>query len=138
MLEGLKGEKRLNDPGFHVKGARAKGFAGGDAEGHAGEGSGGIHRVVMAKDEELAIGAGRGGRPDNAQVMATLFLLEDFDEGAPKPPLTCEKATAAVCRLLFEAGGLKKGKLAKRAEHISKTRPQEPKKSPRQRGPGHA
>ena len=138
MLEGLKGEKRLNDPGFHVKGARAKGFAGSDAERHAGERPRRIDGVVMTEDEELAIGAGRGGRPDNAQVMATLFLLEDFDEGAPKPPLTCEKATAAVCRLLFEAGGLKKGKLAKRAEHISKTRPQEPKKSPRQRGPGHA
>ena len=91
----------------------------------------------MTEDQELATGAGSGGRPNNAQVIATLFLLEDFHQGAAKHPLLREKATAAVCWRLFEAGGLQLGQFAKRAEHIPKTRPQERQKSLRQRGRGH-
>ena len=137
MLEGLKREKRLNDAGFHIKGAWAKGFAGSDAERHAGKRPRRIDGVVVTEDQELAIGAGSGGRPDNAQVIATLFLLEDFHQRAANHPLLREKATAAVRRLLFEAGGLQKGQFAKRAEHISETRPQERQKRLRQRGRGH-
>lgn len=137
MLEGLKSEKCLNDAGFHIKRAWAKGFAGSDAERHARERPRRIDGVVMTEDEELAIGAGSGGRPDNAQVIATSFLLEDFHQGAAKHPLIREKATAAVGWWLFKAGGLQKGQFAKRAEHIPETRPQERQKSLRQRGRGH-
>ena len=137
MLEGFKSEKRLNDAGFHIEGAWAKGFPGSDAERHAGERPGRIDGVVMTEDEKLAIDAGSGRRPDHAQVIATLFLLEDFHQGAAKHPLIREKAAAAVRWRLFKAGGLKKGQFAKRAEHIPETRPQERQKSLRQRGRGH-
>ena len=78
MPESLKSEKRLNDTSLHVKGAWAKGSPGSDAERHAPECTGGIDGVVMAENKELARGAGSGGRPDNPQMIATLFLLEDL------------------------------------------------------------
>jgi hypothetical protein len=79
----------------------------------------------MAEDEELASGAGSGGRPEHPQVIATLFLLEGLHKGSTKHPLIREKSAAAVRGLFFKARRFEKGELAKRAEHIFETRPQE-------------
>jgi len=78
----------------------------------------------MAENEKLAVGTRGRGRPDNAQVITTVFLLEDLHERATKHPLVREKAAAAVRWGLFEAGGLKESKFAKSVEHIGDTGPQ--------------
>jgi len=137
LLESLKSEKRLNDTSLHVKGAGAEGSPGSDAERHARECPGGIDGVVMAENEELARGAGRGGRPDNPQVIATLFLLEGLDKGPTLQPLIRKKSAATVRGRLFEARGFEKGEIAKRVEHIFETRPQERQEGLRKRGRGH-
>jgi len=91
----------------------------------------------MAEDEELARDAGSGGRPDNPQVIATLFLLEGLHKGPTPQPLIREKSAATVRGRLFEARGFEKGEIAKRVEHIFETRPQERKEGLRERGRGH-
>ena len=54
-LQSFEGEEGLDDAGLHVKDAGAIGFSGGDAEGHFAESAGGIDRVVVAENEELAV-----------------------------------------------------------------------------------
>lgn len=137
MLQGFDSKKGLDNAGFHVKCAGTKSFAGGDAEGHAGECASGVDGIVMAEDQELAVGARSRRGPDNAEMIATMFLFEDFDQRTTKHPLVGEEATATVRRMLFKAGGLKESEFTKRVQHIWETWAQNREKGLRKRELGH-
>ena len=78
FLQGLRGEEGLDDAGFHVEGAGAVGFAGGDAEGHFSQRAGDVDGVVVAEDQKLAGGAVFRRGPGDAQVIAALILGGGF------------------------------------------------------------
>jgi hypothetical protein len=78
----------------------------------------------VAENQELAISARSGERPDDTEMIAAVFLFEDFDERAAKHPLIGEEAATAVGRILFEAGRLKESEFSKRVQHIGETRAQ--------------
>jgi hypothetical protein len=122
LLEGFEGKERLDDTGFHIEGAWAIDFAGGDAEGHAGEAAGGIDGVIVAEDEELAFGASSGGRPNDAEMIAAVILLEHVHNAAAQEPLIGEEATTAVGGRFFEAGRFEKRQFAQKIQHAREAR----------------
>ncbi len=100
----LQGEECLNDSGLHVKGARAVGFAGGNAEGHFLQRSAGIDGVVMAEDQELARNARFARRMSDAKNIATMPLRNAFHARAVLTPFASDNATASIGGGFFQAG----------------------------------
>ena len=114
----FEGEEGLHDAGLHIEGARAKGFAARDAEGHRGERAAGVDGVVMAEDEKLRFGARVRGSPQDAEMIAAVALLDDLDDGAVAQPLFRQEFAAAVGGLFFEAGRFQQSKFPQRFHHL--------------------
>src|SRR5579859_875888 len=112
-------EERLNDSGFHVEDAGAVYFAAGGAKGHFGERSGGVDGVVMTENEKLATGFFCGARaPDDANVIAADFLMQQFDADIAFAPFRGDYFRAAVGRVFFRAGRLRQRENAQDGEHL--------------------
>jgi hypothetical protein len=58
----------------------------------------------MSEDEQLRAVARSIGGPGNAEVIATMPLLEYLDRGTAKHPFVSKVIAAAIGGLLFEAG----------------------------------
>src|SRR6266403_781167 len=94
----VKREERLYDAGLHVERPGAVHFAGGNAKWHFRERSGGVHRVIVAEDQELSGGARFVRLPRDAQMIAAMLLRDSLDARGMFAPLFRKDAAAAVGR----------------------------------------
>src|ERR1700682_6102295 len=104
LLKRLQREKCLNDSGLHVKSSWAVGFSAFQTERHLGERSGGVDRIVMAQDQELARRARFARRVSDANNIPTMFLRDSFHAHAVPIPFFGDDATAAIGSGFFQAG----------------------------------
>ncbi len=104
LLKRLQCEKRLNDAGLHVKGARSVSSSRGDAEGHLPQRPGGIDGVVMAENHELPGRTKLLWPVSDAEMIAPMLLSNPFDARASLPPFFGDKTAATICGCFFKTG----------------------------------
>lgn len=79
FLQGFESKESLDNACLHVKGTGAVHLVTSHAIGHFDDGSGGVHGVVMAQDEELRPGGSDAGRPDDAKMIAAMLLANHLN-----------------------------------------------------------
>jgi hypothetical protein len=125
LLKSHQREKALNDSGLHVESSRAIRFATGNAERHAGEGTGRVNRIVMAQDQQLARRPRLSWRIGNTQKIAAMLLRNSFHARATPLPGFSDDSATTISGGFFHAGRFRRHKPAQRRKHPRHTRLQE-------------
>src|ERR1700694_3840659 len=103
LLKRLQREKCLNDSGLHVKSPWAVSFSAFQTERHLGDRSGGVDRIVVAQDQELARRARFVRRLSDAEKIPAMLLRDSFHARAVPIPFFGDDATAAIGSGFFQA-----------------------------------
>jgi hypothetical protein len=105
-------------------------------DGHLGKSAGRIDGVVVAEDEELGFGARVGGGPDDAEMIAAMFLGDSANKGFASEPKVSEKFAAEIGGSFFGAGRFVVDEEVEGFKHLGEARAQKLEKSFGKRGCG--
>jgi hypothetical protein len=115
--KGVGGEESDDQAALHIESAGAPGTAAQDAERHAREGTAVVHRVEMAENEELSIGASAAEAKFSANVAAAMALAENLDVRAAPVPFGGDEAAHCVHGGFVVAGRFRANHATEESDH---------------------
>ena len=133
-LEGLKRKESLDDACFHVERARAEEFTRTLVDRHFRECPDGINRIVVAENEKLGFAASRCGWPQDAEMIAAMFLGHNANKRLAIKPKIREELATTVGRRFFGAWGFVIGEEVECLKHLVEARTNDLLKSSGQPG----